>query len=66
MKSLDSKQAIKKSKVECKKMKKDAIWKPLIRLFRRYLKKDALPPSVYSTVRAKPLKEQGGLFCRYL
>ena len=49
-----------------KRMKKDALWKPLIRLFRRYLKKDALPQKVYNEVRLEPLAKQGYLFCQHL
>ena len=40
-------------------IKKDAMWKPLLRMFRRYLKKDALPPATYATIQLRPLTSQG-------
>ena len=43
--------------------KKDTIWKPLIRLFRRYLKKHALSMIEYERIHDRPLQEQGQLFC---
>jgi len=43
--------------------KKDTIWKPLIRLFRRYLKKNALSMIEYEQIHDRPLHEQGMLFC---
>mmetsp|Transcript_38270 Transcript_38270/g.50192 ORF Transcript_38270/g.50192 Transcript_38270/m.50192 type:complete len:92 (-) Transcript_38270:402-677(-) len=43
--------------------KKDAVWKPLIRHFRRFLKKDALPPETYQKVHLQKLKQQGKLLC---
>ena len=38
------------------------LWKPLLRLFRRYLKKDALTKQQYQDIRDRPLREQGQLF----
>ena len=35
--------------------KKDVLWKPLIRLFRRFLKKDALLKTEYRMIREKPI-----------
>ena len=35
--------------------KKDLLWKPLIRHFRRYLKKDALPTDTYTQIFSKPI-----------
>ena len=46
--------------------KKDAAWKPLIRCFRRFLKKVALPRETYLMIRTKPLPEQGPLLCKAL
>ena len=43
--------------------KRDVLWKPLLRLFRRYLKKDALPKTRYTEIRQAPVKLQGTLFC---
>ena len=48
------------------KQKKDSLWKPLIRMFRRYLKKDALPTKTYYEVRTQPLNQQGYLFGKAL
>ena len=36
-------------------LKKDAAWKPLIRLFRRYLKKEALTKATYLSILSMPL-----------
>ena len=35
--------------------KKDLLWKPLIRRFRRYLRKEALPADSYTRIYAKPM-----------
>ena len=35
--------------------KKDLLWKPLVRRFRRYLKKEALPADSYTRIFAKPV-----------
>lgn len=42
----------------------DLLWKPLIRMFRRYLKKDALPLDSYESIREESYTRQGYLFCR--
>jgi hypothetical protein len=47
-------------------LKKDAAWKPLIRLFRRFLKKNALPKEIYDQVQKVPLAEQGALYSKAL
>ena len=49
-----------------RQLKKDAVWKPLIRLFRRYLKKNALSHSTYTSIHSRPLSEQGALFAQAL
>ena len=36
--------------------KKDAVWKPLIRQFRRFLKKDALSAETYQNIHSAKLK----------
>lgn len=46
--------------------RKDLLWKPLIRMFRRFLKKDALTLDTYEGIRAECLTKQGLLFCRAL
>ena len=46
--------------------KKDVLWKPLLRLFRRYLKKNALSKEKYQTIRDKPIYNQGKLFAQAL
>ena len=46
--------------------KRDAVWKPVIRLFRRYLKKDAMPKAMYKRIHAQAICEQGALFCEAL
>ena len=35
--------------------KKDLLWKPLVRRFRRYLKKEALPAESYAWIFSKPI-----------
>ena len=47
-------------------LKKDAAWKPLIRLFRRFLKKEALDKATYSRIHLAPLAIRGKLFCEAL
>ena len=46
--------------------KKDAVWKPLLRQFRRYLKKEALSPGVYAVIRLRSLSSQGYLLAEAL
>ena len=49
-----------------KNHRKDLLWKPLMRNFRRFLKKDALTAEQYTEIRRRPYNEQGQLFCRAL
>ena len=49
-----------------KKFKKDSFWKPMVRLFRRYMKKAALDRSAYRKISLRPLKEQGRLLVEQL
>ena len=42
-----------------KQFKRDVLWKPLLRLFRRYLKRGALPSQQYARIREKPIRLQG-------
>ena len=37
----------------------DALWKPLMRLFRRFLKKNALPKETFEWIKGKSIFEQG-------
>ena len=46
--------------------RRDLIWRPLIRLFRRWLKKEALSIEAYERVRESEISTQGKLFCRAL
>lgn len=46
--------------------RKDLLWKPLMRMFRRYLKKDALSLEIYEGIRDKNFNMQGLLFCNAL
>ena len=46
-----------------KNHRRDLIWRPLLRMFRRFLKKDALSIDAYERIRGKPLARQGKLFC---
>ena len=39
--------------------KKDLLWKPLVRRFRRYLKKEALPADSYTQIFSKPIAQWG-------
>ena len=43
---------------------KDSFWRPILRLFRRYFKFEALPVQTYKNIRLEPLSDQGGLLCR--
>ena len=43
--------------------RRDLIWRPLLRLFRRFLKKDALQIDTYERIRSQVLPKQGLLFC---
>ena len=54
---------MKNSLADCR-IKRDAAWKPLIRNFRRYLKKDALDEDQAKKVYNAPLEQQGKLFCQ--
>ena len=49
-----------------KQFKRDVLWKPLLRLFRRYLKRGALPSQQYARIREKPIRMQGQLFAEAL
>ena len=49
-----------------KKFKKESFWKPLVRLFRRYMKKGALEKSTLLKIRRRPLHEQGKLLVKKL
>ena len=42
-----------------KNHRRDLIWRPLLRMFRRFLKKDALSIDAYERIRGKPLVRQG-------
>ena len=44
--------------------KKDLLWKPLVRRFRRYLKKEALPSETYQRIFSKPVIKWGSHFCK--
>lgn len=44
--------------------KKDLLWKPLVRRFRRYLKKEALSHATYSRIFSKPVVKWGSHFCK--
>lgn len=46
--------------------KRDLIWRPLFRMFRRFLKKNALKQEEYNRIRQKPLDKQGLAFARAL
>lgn len=45
------------------KFKKDALWKPLIRLFRRFLKKDAITKETHLSILKQPIETQGLFYC---
>jgi hypothetical protein len=49
-----------------KSRRKDLVWKPLLRMFRRYLKKDALMLESYDGIRSESIRDQGRLFCKAL
>ena len=44
--------------------KKDLLWKPLIRRFRRYIKKEALPTETYAKIFSKPVTKWASHFCK--
>ena len=46
--------------------RKDLLWKPLIRRFRRYLKKEALSMDAYMRIFSKPMATWGKLLCEAL
>lgn len=46
--------------------RRDLVWRPLIRLFRRWLKKDALSIETYEGIREECITRQGFLFCKAL
>ena len=46
--------------------RRDLVWRPLIRLFRRWLKKDALSIETYEGIREENFTRQGLLFCKAL
>lgn len=41
--------------------KRDVLWKPLFRLFRRFLKKQALTSADYKSIQKHPILSQGKL-----
>lgn len=43
--------------------RKDLIWKPFGRMFRRWLKQDSLTTSIFEEIRSLPIHEQGLRFC---
>ena len=53
-------------KRESSQYKCNLVWRPLIRMFRRYLKNGILPTKSYQLIRAKPLQAQGNLFLEAL
>lgn len=53
-------------RVRDRQLKKDAMWKPLIRLFRRFLKKDVLSKATYEMIHSQPIVVQGKLFASAL
>ena len=48
------------------KFKKDAMWKPLIRMFRRFLKKRALPKAVLKVVKETKLVDRATVISQAL
>ena len=44
--------------------KKDLLWKPLIRRFRRYVKKEALSADTYARIFSKPVTKWAAHFCK--
>ena len=46
--------------------RRDLVWRPLIRLFRRWLKKDALSIETYEGIREECITRQGYMFCKAL
>ena len=46
--------------------KKDTLYRPLMRLFRRYFRKDALSQREYDSIHEQPIQEQGLLFANAL
>ena len=46
--------------------RKDLLWKPLIRRFRRYLKKEVLSMDAYMRIFSKPMATWGQLLCEAL
>ena len=45
-------------------LQKDAFWKPILRLFRRFFKYEALTWQTYQTIRQQPFRNQGKLLCK--
>ena len=46
--------------------RRDLVWRRLLRMFRQFLKKDALTMEAYATIRKEPITQQGLLFCQAL
>ena len=46
--------------------RRDLVWRPLIRLLRRWLKKDALSLEMYDGIKEECITRQGLLFCQAL
>jgi len=46
--------------------RRDLMWRPLIRMFRRWMKKDALSIDLYEGIRLESTSRQGLLFCQAL
>ena len=46
---------------DCKKFKKDAMWKPLIRMFRRFLKKGVLSKRTLKIVKETRLSQRASI-----
>ena len=55
-----------KSRTYQTQFKRDVLWKPLLRIFRRYLKRDALEKHQYQQIREQPIRAQGKLLSEAL
>jgi hypothetical protein len=50
----------------CANYRCDLIWRRMVRMFRRFMKKTALSPEQYKGIHSEPFSEQGLLFARAL
>lgn len=58
--------AAKKPKKQKMQLKRDVFWKGILRLFRRFVRHEALQQAEYKAIRKRPIEERGNLYAQAL